>query len=813
MKYPDGPGAFDRIILSVGTEEQKTIIKTLYPALLRRYGESFQILTDGVHGERIGSGGAVLRALYTAAPQPDFSRERILIINCGGHSSRLACYSFCSKALIPADGGTEPILGIILKNAESLAENMAPGLLVCCSDIIADTSAYTEKLTENTSFCIDAPKSVGARHGVMFADEKGSLVNYCQKCSEGTLIRFSGGEDSDTVPVEAGWTYFSSRTVRKLTDAARQYMEYNGGMPPFLSLYADILPLFALRFDRESYLHSDKSGFRSKLADELRPLPMKVVRLKQPFRHFGTLPELLSNLQNGHPDKPRFLIHSACSDTVSIGRGSLLDHVRISGNSRIGTNCVLCDIDLADVCLPDRSFVFGLRLCDGRYVAVCGKIEERPASGIGESSADFATRDFFPASSFSESLGRYCRPQSDAETMPLQTCIENADAHYFSEWRLFLEDLEKSGYHRNIRYEDCRRKLTDSFIDRHGHIGTLYCHRQSVSLNLPVRINFTGTWTDCMPFCIDNGGAVVNAAIRADGKLPVRVTAERIPEKLIELRNGERPDRRLIYDPGAEVPDFSEYSLHHAALRTLGIDAQTVIEDGIRLTVQVSGLIKGSGLGTSSILLYGCFSALGELLGLELSEEDRLLMTFTAEQFMRTGGGWQDQGAVVGSGIKVVSAEPGYLQHIRVTPIPASDGFLRSLSDRLVLISTGQRHFGRFIVSDVMDRYLSGDESNLRALNEISELNTPLVRSIRYGDMDLFSRTINRHSELLTRMSPLIYNSDLTALRDRCMQYLDACCVCGAGGGGYLWGLRKENYSVSDIQQALGTEVKRAEII
>lgn len=807
-----GPLPFDRIFLSVGTEEQKTIIRTLFPALTRRYGERLQIITDGVRGERIGSGGAVLRALYTASPRPDFSRERILVVNCGGYSSRLACYSFGSKALVPVGGG-EPILSRLLKNAGALSSKIEPGLLVCCSDIIIDTSDLAGKLTGNTSFCVDAPKSVGSRHGVMFADAEGLLTDYCQKCSEDVLSEFSAGADPDTVPVEAGWTYFSSATAVKLAAAAGRYTERRGDTLPFVSLYEDILPLFASNFDRDAYLRSDRSGFRQELAEELLPSSMKVVRLRQPFRHYGTLPELLSNLRSDFPDDACFISHSARSGPVTIGRGSLLDHVRISGNSRIGENCVLCDMDLADVTVPDRYFVFGLRLRDGRSVAVCGRIEDSPESGAAAAEGLWTRETFFPAGTFSESFGRYFSRPCGAETLPLGTCLEKADAYYYAEWRLFLEELERSDYRRNERYESYRLALIGAFRDTHGPLGKIRCQKERASLDLPVRINFTGTWTDCMPYCIDNGGAVVNAAIRVDGRLPVRVTAERIPGKHIELRNGENPDKKMIYDPCAQISDFSEYSLHRAVIRTLGIGPRTVIEDGVRLTVQVSGLIKGSGLGTSSILLYGCFSAVGELLGLEFSEEERLLMTFTAEQFMRTGGGWQDQGAVVGGGIKTVSAEPGYLQHIRVTQLPAADGFLRSLSDRLVLISAGQRHFGRFIVSDVMARYLAGDRSNLRALNEIRELNAPLARSVRDGDTELFAQTANSHSELLTKISPLIYNSDLKDLRDRCMRYLDACCICGAGGGGYLWGLRKENCSVQDIQRALGTGVKRAEII
>ena len=41
----------------------------------------------------------------------------------------------------------------------------------------------------------------------------------------------------------------------------------------------------------------------------------------------------------------------------------------------------------------------------------------------------------------------------------------------------------------------------------------LECFCDSVSVALPVRINLSGTWTDALPYCTDNGGSVIKTSV------------------------------------------------------------------------------------------------------------------------------------------------------------------------------------------------------------------------------------------------------------------------------------------------------------
>ena len=130
-----------------------------------------------------------------------------------------------------------------------------------------------------------------------------------------------------------------------------------------------------------------------------------------------------------------------------------------------------------------------------------------------------------------------------------------------------------------------------------------------------------------------------------------------------------------------------------------------------------------------------------------------------------------------------------------------------------MLISTGQRHFGRFIVQDVMDRYLRGDPENHSAFRTIVELNGQMVQNVQNGDLPLFAAAVNAHSDALVRLSPLIYGKELLALREKCLAYTDACCICGAGGGGYLFGLLREGVTPAQMQDEIKHCVFHAGIV
>ena len=799
---------FDAVCLSVGTQAQARLYEPLLPALRDRYGSDVRLLADGRDGKRCGSGGAVLQALTAAFASETAPPRKVMLILAGGECRRTANYALRGKAMIPAaEENGEPVscLELVLKNALPLAGRLADGILVCCADIPVDFSGADCRFTQNTAFCVEAPTAFGTRHGVMFPAEDGALTEYLQKPSAGTLREAAQRHGmADAVPIDTGWVFFDAACVaslRRFAAEAEAEIRENA-----VGLYTDILP--AMARSAPDFGPEGEPPLRAAARRILGPHPLAVFCLRQPFLHFGTTVELLRNVRRSTPQKP-VLLNSLLGPGASAGEGSLLENALLTGACRVGRDCLVTDIELDGVEIPDRTSVFGVRLKNGSCVTVSFSIEATPEDAPETAARLWRDARFFPAPTFSESYRRFTAARSapSAERITLRTCMRMADPDYFSEWRQYLSDTAKRSSAMHPRYAGCRSLLLDAFFAGRERLGVVRCRKDRVSLRLPVRINFSGTWTDCMPYCIDRGGEVINAPIAVNGRLPISVTAERIPEKRIEMRNAEAGGRAAVYKPDDVFSDFSAYNLHRAVFRTLGIDARTEIRDGVRLSVAVRGVMKGSGLGTSSILLYGCFAALGELLGIAITEEEILTFVFIAEQLMGTGGGWQDQGAVVGGGLRSVSSPPGLPQRIKSVRLPAAPAFLSALSDRLVLISTGQRHFGRFIVTDVMSRYLQNNPEAGAALQALTDLNGMTRSCIEASDLSGFAACMNAQHAFLSELSPLICAAGVRETAEKSKRYVDACCPCGAGGGGYLFALRKADVSLAEIQDSLQTEV------
>ena len=52
----------------------------------------------------------------------------------------------------------------------------------------------------------------------------------------------------------------------------------------------------------------------------------------------------------------------------------------------------------------------------------------------------------------------------------------------------------------------------------------------AVTVECPARLDFAGGWSDTPPLCYENGGAVVNASITINGRLPIGARVRRRPE-------------------------------------------------------------------------------------------------------------------------------------------------------------------------------------------------------------------------------------------------------------------------------------------
>ena len=335
------------------------------------------------------------------------------------------------------------------------------------------------------------------------------------------------------------------------------------------------------------------------------------------------------------------------------------------------------------------------------------------------------------------------------------------------------------------------------------------------TVNLPLRINWGGGWSDTPPYCNENGGTVLNVAILLNGKKPVEVTLERIDELKIvfDSRDMDVHGEFDTIEPLQATGDpFDPFALQKACLLACGIIPQKgyKLEDILRrlgggfvMHSEVTDVPKGSGLGTSSILSAACVKAVFEFTGIEFTEEDLYAHVLAMEQIMSTGGGWQDQVGGATPGLKYISSMPGLKQEIKVTHVELPESARKELDERFVLIYTGQRRLARNLLRDVVGRYVGNEPDSLFALEEIQKTAALMRFELERGNVDGFAKLLDYHWELSKKVDAGSSNTLIEQIFSSIEEMIDGRLVCGAGGGGFLQVILKKGITREDVEKRL----------
>lgn len=335
------------------------------------------------------------------------------------------------------------------------------------------------------------------------------------------------------------------------------------------------------------------------------------------------------------------------------------------------------------------------------------------------------------------------------------------------------------------------------------------------TVNLPLRVNWGGGWSDTPPYCNENGGTVLNVAILLNGKKPVEVTLERIDELKIVFDSRDMDvhgEFDTIESLQATGDPFDPFALQKACLLACGIIPQKgyKLEDILRrlgggfvMHSEVTDVPKGSGLGTSSILSAACVKAVFEFTGIEFTEEDLYAHVLAMEQIMSTGGGWQDQVGGATPGLKYISSMPGLKQEIKVTHVEIPESARKELDERFVLIYTGQRRLARNLLRDVVGRYVGNEPDSLFALEEIQKTAALMRFELERGNVDGFAKLLDYHWELSKKVDAGSSNTLIEQIFSSIEEMIDGRLVCGAGGGGFLQVILKKGITREDVENRL----------
>jgi len=360
-----------------------------------------------------------------------------------------------------------------------------------------------------------------------------------------------------------------------------------------------------------------------------------------------------------------------------------------------------------------------------------------------------------------------------------------------------------------------RQKILQSTLDNLVFNDKCRIVKDCHTVQLPLRVNWGGGWSDTPPYCLEHGGTVLNASILLQGRKPVEVRLEKIPEAKIvfDSRDMDVHGEFSQIEPLQATGDpYDPFALQKAALLACGVLPQTGgnlksilkrLGGGFVMSSEVTGVPKGSGLGTSSILSACCVKAIFEFLGIPHTDEDLYSHVLCMEQLMSTGGGWQDQVGGIVPGVKYITSSPGINQRLNVQILNLSPETQSELSDRFILIYTGQRRLARNLLRDVVGRYIGNEQQALFALNEIQKRAALMRFELERGQVDAFASLLNEHWELSRQIDAGTTNRLIDQIFATVEDLIDGKMICGAGGGGFLQAILKKGVSKQEIHQRL----------
>lgn len=319
-----------------------------------------------------------------------------------------------------------------------------------------------------------------------------------------------------------------------------------------------------------------------------------------------------------------------------------------------------------------------------------------------------------------------------------------------------------------------------------------------VTVSAPPRVDFGGGWSDTPPFCFDWGGTVLNVSLSLDGRYPIETTVEVLDEPVVRcFADGAAVVYRTPEEVLAEPSPGDPFSIPRVALQMLGwqgtgLEIRTVVD-----------LPMGSGLGTSSILAATVLRALAELFGHTPTEAELSDQVMALEQRMTTGGGWQDQAGGIFPGAKLISSGPGLRQRLRVQPVGWSAERQAAFQRRFVLHYTGIRRIAKGLLTQVVGGYLAREVAVVQVLHSIKTLAVEMAYAMREGDWTYLGELMHRHWVLNQQLDPHTTNAPINQLLVGVEPYLAGAKLAGAGGGGFLMLLAKDEEAAGRMKNVL----------
>ena len=819
------------------------------------------------------------RAASASSFKEWLSTEKRILLHAGGQSRRLPAYAPSGKILTPVpvfrwERGqrlSQDLLSLQLPMYERIMQMAPAGLntMVVSGDVLIRATQPLPPIPEADVVCyglwLDA--GIARNHGVFLSNRHTPQV-LKRMLQKPTVEQLAVLQRHHFYLTDIGIWLLSDRAVELLMK--RCGMACNGSSSDAHPRNYDLYSEFGRALGTEPEIEDS----------ELQSLTVAVVPLPGgEFYHFGTSGEMISSmvsLQNVVSDQRRIMHHDRKPHPSIFVQNALLyvSFTEANKNVWVENSCIgprwTLSADNIVTGVPENDWAVSLApgqcvdvvpIGEGDYAVRCYRIDDRFDGAeqqhprfpvvkleqiegcINSQIPEGATLLSAEQISTNANLVRLFAQRSAFRQKNLPALAANWEHSVF--YQLDLDDAYRSFTENTIpmppplpddaplmtRIHDAMfRSDSDKAFGllRQGVVGQLLADKQSPSLSVcrdqivwarsPVRIDIAGGWTDTPPFCLLEGGNVVNLAIELNSQQPLQAYVKISPQPHIILRSIDLGATEVVttYEELMQYNKVgSPFSIPKAALALAGFTPQFSREQfssleeqlrafggGIELTL-FSAIPAGSGLGTSSILASTVLGAISNFCSLAWDKNEIGRRTLALEQLLTTGGGWQDQFGGVLGGVKLLQTQSGFVQEPLARWLPTDIYTQPEYRQCHLLYYTGITRTAKHILAEIVRRMFLNSHDQLLLLRQMKEHAMEMYEAIQRQDFQqmglLVRRTWQQNQLLDSGTNPDVVRRLTDLVDDLCLGYK----LPGAGGGGYLYMVAKDPEAAARIKQRL----------
>lgn len=792
-------------------------------------------------GHRLGSGGGTTWLLQQAHDW--LKDERCIVLHAGGQSKRLPSYAVSGKVLTPIpvfrwERGqrlSQTLLDLQLPLYERMMDQAPKRLttMIVSGDVYIRAAERIGDIPDADVVCyglwLDA--SIAKNHGVFVSDRRtpNVLKQMLQKPSPERL--------SDLLKDHF---YLTDIGIWMLSDKAVRLLEQRSMASPTSLKEYDLYSEFGCALGTNPTIDDP----------ELKELSVAIVPLPGgEFYHFGTSREMISStlaIQNVVNDQ-RDIMHNDRKPHPSIFTQNAIVHYKFTDqnyniwveNSFVGPRWTLTHDNVVtgvpendwDITLEPGECIDVVPVGEKDYEVRRYHIDE--AVNSNELAERANLRRLFAQRRDFRSRNWPALAKNWQHSVFYQLDLDDA-AREFREMQIPMPEPIAADAPLMTRIHDAmfRGDSNSAFsLLREGLLSPLTSHvsplcvpqlsvypDQIVWSRSPVRIDLAGGWTDTPPYCLMEGGSVVNIAIELNGQPPLQTYVKPCREPHIVLRSIDLGAIEVI-DTFEQLAEYnkvgSPFSIPKAALALAGFLPAFCEENytslrqqleafgsGIELTL-LSAIPAGSGLGTSSILASTVLGAISDFCSLAWDKNEIGRRTLVLEQLLTTGGGWQDQFGGVLGGVKLLQTQRGFDQNPQVRWLPDSLFTQPEYAQCHLLYYTGITRTAKTILAEIVRRMFLNHGGEIRQLRAMKAHAIDMYEAIQRQDYDAYGRLVRKtwqQNQLIdSGTNPESVQRITSLVDDLCLGYK----LPGAGGGGYLYMVAKDPEAAARIKQII----------